>query len=78
MARRPGGWAIGPKATNRTTSRACAKVEHTIGMIKQMFGFQKMCYRGVARNLYRPKVTAALMHLHLMQRRLLNVYGTCR
>src|SRR5215469_3501984 len=41
------------KAVNRTKSRVRAKVEHSIGIIKRLFGFQKVCYRGLAKNLHR-------------------------
>jgi len=61
------------KAVNRTKSRVRAKVEHTIGVIKRVFGFQKVRYRGLATNLHRLEVTAALTNLYLMRRRLLNV-----
>jgi IS5 family transposase len=61
------------KAVNRTKSRVRAKVEHTIGVIKRVFGFQKVRYRGLAKNLHRLEVTAALTNLYLMRRRLLNV-----
>jgi transposase, IS5 family len=30
-----------------------AKVEHVIGVIKRIFGFQKTRYRGLAKNLHR-------------------------
>jgi IS5 family transposase len=60
------------KATNRTKSRVRAKVEHTIGVIKRLFCFHKVRYRGLAKNLHRLEVTAALTNLYLMRRRLLN------
>jgi transposase, IS5 family len=60
------------KATNRTKSRVRAKVEHTIGVIKRVFGFQKVRYRGLAKNLHRLEVTAALANLYMVRRRLLN------
>ena len=59
------------KATNRTKSRVRAKVEHTIGVIKRVFGFQKVRYRGLAKNLHRLEVTAALANLYTVRRRLL-------
>jgi IS5 family transposase len=43
------------KAVNRTKSSIRFKVEHTIGVIKRVFGFQKMSYRGLAKNLHRPE-----------------------
>src|SRR5271170_939687 len=60
------------KAKNRTKSRVRAKVEHTIGVIKRVFGFQKVRYRGLAKNLHRLEVTAALANLYTVRRRLLN------
>jgi IS5 family transposase len=60
------------KATNRNKSRVRAKVEHTIGVIKRVFGFQKVRYRGLAKNLHRLEVTAALANLYMVRRRLLN------
>lgn len=60
------------KATNRNKSRVRAKVEHTIGVIKRVFGFQKVRYRGLAKNLHRLEVTAALANLYTVRRRLLN------
>ncbi len=59
------------KAQNRTKSGVRAKVEHTIGVIKRVFGFQKVRYRGIAKNLHRLEATAALANLYLMRRRLL-------
>src|SRR5207248_72683 len=60
------------KATNRTKSRVRAKVEHAIGVIKRVFGFQKVRYRGLAKNLHRLEVSAALANLFMMRRRLLH------
>ena len=60
------------RAKNRTKSRVRAKVEHTIGVIKRVFGFQKVRYRGLAKNLHRLEVTAALANLYMVRRRLLN------
>jgi len=60
------------KATNRRKSSVRAKVEHVFGVIKRVFGFQKVCYRGLAKNLHRLEVSAALANLYLSRRRLLN------
>jgi transposase, IS5 family len=59
------------KAVNRSKSRVRAKVEHSIGIIKRVFGFQKVRYRGLAKNLHRLEVTAALANLYMVRRRLL-------
>ena len=60
------------KARNRTKSRVRAKVEHSIGVIKRVFGFQKVRYRGLAKNLHRLEVSAALANVFTVRRRLLN------
>jgi transposase, IS5 family len=67
------GWRDEVKrARNRTKSKVRAKVEHVFGVIKQVFGFQKVRYRGLAKNLHRLEVTAALANLFMHRRRLLN------
>jgi IS5 family transposase len=48
------------KAKNRKKSRVRAKVEHVFGVMKDIFGFKKTRYRGLAKNLNRLEVTAAL------------------
>jgi IS5 family transposase len=58
-------------AKNRTKSQIRAKVEHVFGVIKCVFGFQKVRYRGLAKNLHRLQVTAALTNLFMVRRRLL-------
>ena len=60
------------KAKNRTKSRVRPKVEHVFGVIKRVFGFEKVRYRGLAKNLHRLEVTAALANLFMVRRRLLN------
>ncbi|GMV32104.1 MAG: hypothetical protein AMXMBFR59_42290 [Rhodanobacteraceae bacterium] len=59
------------KAKNRSKSRVRAKVEHVFGVIKNIFGFRKVRYRGLAKNLHRLEVTAALANLYLVRRQLL-------
>ena len=44
---------------NRTKSSIRARVEHSIGVIKRVFGFRKVRYRGLAKNGNRLFVTAA-------------------
>jgi IS5 family transposase len=59
------------KAKNRNKSRVRAKVEHVFGVIKSIFGFRKTRYRGLAKNLHRLEVTAALTNLYMVRRQLL-------
>jgi IS5 family transposase len=61
------------RSTNRQKSRVRARVEHAFGVIKRVFGFVKVRYRGLAKNANRLFVTAALANLfmarhHLMRR----------
>jgi IS5 family transposase len=39
------------RAKNRTKSKVRARVEHSIGIIKRVFGFAKVRYRGLTRTL---------------------------
>lgn len=56
---------------NRTKSGVRAKVEHSIGVIKRVFGFAKVRYRGLAKNTHRLWVTCGLANLFIVRRRLL-------
>ena len=59
------------KAKNRNKSRIRARVEHSIGVIKRVFGFTKVRYRGLAKNGNRVFVTAALANIFLVRYTLL-------
>jgi transposase, IS5 family len=58
------------KARNRTKSKVRAKVEHSIGVIKRIFGFAKVRYRGLDKNAHRLFMTAALANLFIIRHRL--------
>jgi len=59
------------QAKNRTKSRIRSRVEHSIGVIKRVFGFTKVRYRGLAKNANRVFVTAALANVFLVRYTLL-------
>ena len=59
------------RARNRNKSRVRAKVEHVFGVMKNIFGFRKVRYRGLEKNRHRVEVLAALTNLYLMRRTLL-------
>ena len=59
------------KARNRSRSKVRAKVEHSIGVIKRVFGFVKLRYRGLDKNAHRLFVTCALANLFIVRHRLL-------
>jgi len=56
---------------NRRKSKVRAKVEHAFLVIKRIFGFAKVRYRGLMKNANRLFVTCALANLYLVRRRLL-------
>jgi IS5 family transposase len=43
-------------------------VKHSIGVIKRVFGFNKVRYRGLAENVNRVYVTAALANIFFLVR----------
>jgi IS5 family transposase len=61
------------KAKNRTKSKVRAKVEHVFGVIKRVFGFAKVRYRGLAKNAHKLFVVSALANLFLVRRKLLQL-----
>ena len=61
------------RAKNRTKSRVRVKVEHPFRVIKRVFGFVKVGYRGLAKNPQRLWVTCGLANLFMVRRRLLRV-----
>ena len=63
------------KARNRTKSKVRAKVEHVFGIIKRVFGFAKVCYRGLEKNAHRLFITCALANLFMVRHRLLRTQG---
>ena len=52
-----------------------AKIEHSTGVVKRVFGLQKVRYRGLATNLHRLEVTAELVNLFMVRRQLLRLQG---
>jgi IS5 family transposase len=59
------------RARNRTKSSVRSKVEHPFGIIKRLFGFAKVRYRGLEKNAQRLFVTCALANLFMARRYLL-------
>ena len=60
------------REVNRKRSKVRARVEHAIGVIKRVFGFAKVRYRGLAKNGNRLFVAAALANLFTVRRPLLD------
>jgi IS5 family transposase len=61
------------RSRNRTKSKVRSKVEHCFLVIKRLFGFNKVRYRGLAKNLHRLQVTCALTNLFNARNHLLRV-----
>jgi IS5 family transposase len=58
------------KKKNTTKSRVRAKVEHVFRILKRVFGFDKVRYRGIAKNHNRLCANFALVNLYLHRKRL--------
>jgi IS5 family transposase len=61
------------RETNRRKSGVRSYVEHAFGIIKGRFGFRKVRYRGIAKNLNRLNVLAALANIVICKKRLLRL-----
>ncbi len=65
------------KAVNRTRSRVRARVEHPFNVVKHLWGYTKVRYRGLAKNLAKVYAVFALANLYLVRRRLLPLGAQC-
>lgn len=59
------------KRINRTRSRVRARGEHAFRVVKQLWGFHKVRYRGLAKNTARAYTAFALANLYMARRKLL-------
>ena len=55
---------------NRAKSRVRSRVEHVFGVVKRLWGFNKVRYRGLAKNATRSFVALGLANIYLARRRL--------
>ncbi|NJO12891.1 MAG: IS5 family transposase [Gammaproteobacteria bacterium] len=65
------------KFINRLRSKARARGEHAFHVVKRLWGFAKVRYRGLAKNTARLFTAFALANLYLLRRRLMPSQGTC-
>jgi IS5 family transposase len=65
------------RAKNRTKSSVRAKVEHPFRILKRVFGFDKVRYRGLAKNHHRLCACFALINLYLHRKRLIGLALSC-
>ena len=61
---------------NRTRSRLRARGEHAFRIVKQLWGFTKTRYRGIAKNAARAYAAFSLANLYLMRHSLLSSVAT--
>ena len=59
------------KARNRNKSKIRARVEHVFGVVKRLWGFGKVRYRGLAKNATRAFTALALANIYLSRQRLM-------
>jgi IS5 family transposase len=65
------------RAVNRARSRTRARGEHPFLVVKRLWGFTKVRYRGLAKNLARAWTMFALANLYLVRRQLLPAQASC-
>ena len=58
------------RAKNRSKSRVRARVEHVFAVVKRLWGFSKVRYRGLAKNATRSFVALGLANIYLARHRL--------
>jgi IS5 family transposase len=67
--RKPGGEDQTERQRNRTKSRIRARVEHPFHVLKRLWGFVKVRYRGLAKNANCAFTALAMVNLYLAARR---------
>lgn len=59
------------RSKNRNKSRIRARVEHVFGVVKRLWGFGKVRYRGLQKNATRAFTALALANIYLSRQRLM-------
>jgi IS5 family transposase len=59
------------RAKNRNKSKVRARVEHVFGVVKRLWGFSKVRYRGLQKNATRSFTALALANIYLGRQRLM-------
>ena len=67
-ARRDGEIDEAERSKNRNKSRVRARVEHVFAVVKRLWGFSKVRYRGLAKNATRSFVALGLANIYLARR----------
>jgi len=63
---------------NRCRSATRARGEHAFNVVKRLWGFTKVRYRGLAKNTARLFTAFALANLYMLRRRLISPQETCQ
>ena len=69
--RRAGEVDEAKRAKNRTKSKIRARVEHVFAVVKRLWGFTKVRYRGLSKNASRAFTALALANIYLARHRLM-------
>jgi IS5 family transposase len=59
------------RAKNRNKSKIRARVEHVFAVLKRLWGFSKVRYRGLAKNATRAFTALALSNIYMSRARLM-------
>lgn len=59
------------RLVNRAKSRVRSRVEHVFAVVKRLWGFSKVRYRGLAKNATRAFVVTGLANIYLARRALM-------
>ena len=65
------------KKINRSRSRVRARGEHAYRVVKRLWGFDKVRYRGLAKNKARAYTIFGLPNLYMVRRQLMPPGATC-
>ena len=66
------------REANRIKNKTRARVEHVMGIMKLRFGFRRVRFRGLKKNLQRLFSTCALVNLVTAQKPMLQVHAQSR
>lgn len=66
------------RAINRIRSATRARAEHVFHVVKNLWGFTKVRYRGLRKNTARVFAAFALANLYMVRRQLMPPQGACR
>jgi transposase, IS5 family len=69
--------SLAQKRINRSRSQTRAFVEHPFNVVKRLWGFTRVRYRGIAKNLAKAYALFALANLYLVRRRLIPSGARC-